>query len=68
MQWLMHCALLLQVQALSAIIDLKKVTKERPEQIAEAETYHERKQKQLLQLREAALSSGAHQQIAASLV
>ena len=53
---------------MAAIIDLKRVTKERPEQIAEAETYHERKQRQVQQLREAALSSAAHQQIAASSV
>ncbi len=68
MYCLKHCAPPLQVQALAAIIELKKGTKERPEQIAEAETYHERKQKQLLQLREAALSSAAHQQIAAAFV
>ena len=62
------CCFFLQVQALAAIIDLKKATRERPEQIAEAEAYHDRKQKQLQQLQEAALSSDAHRHIAAACV
>ena len=56
------------MQALAAIIDLKKATRERPEQMAEAEAYHEKKRRQLQQAQEAALSSDAHRQIAASCV
>lgn len=53
----------MQVQALAAIIDLKQATKEDAGQVAEAQAYHARKQKQLQELQEAASNSEAHQQM-----
>jgi len=55
-----------QVDALAAIIALKRAIKVKPEELAQAEIYHGRKHKQLLELREATLSSEAHLQIATS--
>ena len=55
----------LQVQALAAIIELKRATYEDAAAVSEAEAYHARKQAQLQQLREAALQSHAHRQLSA---
>ena len=56
----------MQVDALAAIISLKRAIKSTTEELAQAEMYHGRKYKQLLDLREITLSSEAHLQIATS--